>query len=363
MGGRDLLIATDKGLYSPQGDFHIDPWGPVDCALITHAHSDHARPGCGRYVAVRDGLPVLRARLGPDAPIDPVEYGETLRINGLSVSFHPAGHILGSAQIRIEHQGDVWVFSGDYKVAPDATCAPFEPLRCSTFITESTFGLPIFRWQPQESIFAEVNDWWRSNAADGRASLVYVYALGKAQRLLSGLDPSIGPVAAHGAVQRMTEAYRESGVVLPETRPVAETSRRHDWSTALILAPPSARGTPWLKRFGDFASGYASGWMQVRGMRRRRTIDRGFVLSDHADWPGLIDSIRSTGAERVLVTHGSIGPMVRWLRENGWEAAGLATLFEGEPEEAGDDTEEATATIAESPSAEQSTPESPEEPA
>lgn len=336
MSRPDLLMLTDSGLFCAKGGFFIDPWESVDRAVITHAHSDHARSGCGRYLAARDGVAVLATRIGLDAVIDTVVYGDEISLGGVRVSLHPAGHVLGSAQVRVESEGEVWVVSGDYKIARDATCAPFEPLKCDVFITESTFGLPIFRWPDQESVFADINGWWRQNVAEGRASVVYVYALGKAQRLLSGLDLSIGPVYCHGAVHRINEAYRQSGAALPDAPYVGSIEGRHDWSKSLILAPPSTRGSTWLRRFGDFSSGYASGWMQIRGMRRRRTVDRGFVLSDHADWPGLLEAIRATGAPRVLVTHGSVGPMVRWLTESGLHADGLATKYEGELEEAGE---------------------------
>jgi putative mRNA 3-end processing factor len=238
--------------------------------------------------------------------------------------------VLGSAQVRIERDGYVCVVSGDYKLQHDPTCAAFEPVRCSTFITESTFGLPIYRWREPAELFADVDAWWRANQAVDRASVVYAYALGKAQRLLSSIDPSIGPIYTHGAVESLNEAYRASGVALPPTRPVATTERGHDFSRALIVAPPSAQSTPWLRRFGDYADAFASGWMQIRGIRRRRAVDRGFALSDHADWPGLLSAISATGAERVCVTHGYSEPLVRWLGERGVDAQTLKTQFTGE---------------------------------
>lgn len=334
MPQQTLIHLTARGLYCDPGDFYVDPWDAVDRAVITHAHGDHARPGSKHYLAARDGVQTLRMRLGPDAAIETAEYGETLSFNGVKVSLHPAGHILGSAQVRIEHRGEVWVISGDYKVEPDATCAPFELVRCHTFVTESTFGLPIYRWPPQETVFAEINAWWRNNQEAGKASLLFGYALGKAQRLLSGLDPAIGPIFTHGAVERINRAYRESGVSLPSTMHVSEAGRRTDWSRALIVAPASAQGTPWMRKFGDVATGFASGWMRIRGARRRRAIDRGFVLSDHVDWPSLMRVIDATGAGRVWVTHGYTPVVVRWLREQGVDAYGVETRFEGELEEA-----------------------------
>ena len=328
-----LLRGTDRGLYCEAGDFYIDPWQPVDRAVITHAHGDHARWGSRHYLASAEGSRVLRTRLGADATIEYLEFKQIISRNGVRVSLHPAGHILGSAQIRIEHGGEVWVVSGDYKVDPDPTCSPFEVVPCHTFITESTFGLPIYRWRPQSEVFAEVRDWWSANAAAGRASIIYAYALGKAQRVLAGLiDSSIGPIYTHGAVERLTRDYRESGIALPPTQHASEMPRGHDFGGSLILAPPSAAGSTWLRRFGAASPAFASGWMQIRGARRRRAVDRGFVLSDHVDWPALLSTIEATGAERVWVTHGFREPVVRWLIEHGVDALGIASHWEGEEE-------------------------------
>jgi putative mRNA 3-end processing factor len=325
-----LLEQTERGLYCAAGDFYVDPWQPVERAVITHAHGDHARWGSRRYLCSREGERVLRTRLGPEASIRAVEFGETLEVNGVRLSLHPAGHILGSAQVRIEHRGQVWVVSGDYKTEPDPTCTPFEPVRCHGFVTESTFGLPIYRWAPQRETFAGIDVWWRANAAQGKASLLYGYALGKAQRLLAGVDPSIGPIYEHGAVARLTQDYRDSGVALPPTTYAGSQPRGHDWGGALVIAPPSAHGTPWMRRFGAVSSAFASGWMRVRGQRRRRAVDRGFVVSDHVDWPSLLEAISATGAETVWVTHGYREPVVRWLRLQGLDALAVASRWEGE---------------------------------
>jgi putative mRNA 3-end processing factor len=330
-----LLRTTERGLYCEAGDFYVDPWMPVDRAVITHAHGDHARWGCRAYLAAREGERVLRTRLDSDARIRVVELGEPVDVQGVRVTFHPAGHILGSAQVRVEHRGEVWVVSGDYKTEPDPTCSAFEPVRCHTFVTESTFGLPIYRWTPQREVFAAIDTWWRANQEAGKASILYAYALGKAQRLLAGVDPSIGPIYEHGAVARLTADYRDTGVPLPPTRYAGGEPRGHDWSRALIVAPPSAHGTPWMRRFGAVSTAFASGWMRVRGQRRRRSVDRGFVLSDHVDWPSLLAAIDATGAERVWVTHGYREPVVRWLRERGIEAQAVASRWEGE-EDSGD---------------------------
>ena len=331
-----LLQMTQDGLYCAAGDFYVDPWQGVERAVVTHAHADHARPGSQRYLAASPGERVLRQRLGEDASILTLPYGESISLNGVRLSLHPAGHILGSAQVHIEHGGEVWVVSGDYKTGFDATCTPFEPLTCHTFISEATFGLPIYRWPAQAAVFAEINAWWRSNQAAGRASVIYAYALGKAQRVLAGIDASIGPIYVHGAVHAMNGAYAASGVQLPPTvyvhEQAARTGGKTDWSQALIVAPPSAQATPWLRRFGPFSAAFASGWMRVRGQRRRRSVDRGFVLSDHVDWPSLLDVIAATRAERVLVTHGYVAPVVRWLREQGTDAYGLDTHFGDEEE-------------------------------
>ena len=333
-----MLRATDQGLYCEAGDFFIDPWAAVSRAVITHAHSDHAQPGSAAYLTARPGERLLRARLGDEATIETLDYGQAVTLNGVRVSLHPAGHILGSAQVRLERHGEVWVVSGDYKIEPDPTCAPFEPVRSHAFVSESTFGLPIYRWPPQAEVFAEINAWWRANRERGRASVLFGYALGKTQRLLAGLDPSIGPICTHGAVERINMLYRAAGVELPATGYAGASSA--GYAGAMLVAPPSANGSPWLRRFPARSTGFASGWMRIRGTRRRRFVDRGFVLSDHADWPGLLSAIQSTGAARVLVTHGYRSAMVRWLSERGLEAQALDTRFEGErddlpePEEA-----------------------------
>jgi putative mRNA 3-end processing factor len=342
LGLNPLLHVTEQGLYCPAGDFFVDPWLPVPRAIVTHAHSDHASPGCARYLTSVAGERVLRARIGRDATIDTLAYGERLDVNGIGISLHPAGHILGSAQVRVEHAGAVWVVSGDYKVEPDPTCAPFENVRCHVFVSESTFGLPIFRWPSERTVFEEIAAWWRTNQAEGCASLLCAYALGKAQRVLAGVDPSIGPIFTHGAVEAMSEAYRAGGIPLPPTTHVSNAPAKTDWSRALIVAPPSAKGTPWTRRFGSVSAAFVSGWMRIRGLRRRRTVDRGFVLSDHADWPGLLAAIRESGAERILLTHGYTAVLTRWLREQGLDADSLATRFQGEE----DDLPEANASPA-----------------
>ena len=324
---QDLIVQRPEGLYCPQGDFYIDPWRPVGRAVITHAHADHARTGHGHYLAAASAEGVLRARLGAHIALQSVPYGQEVTHNGVTVSLHPAGHVLGSAQVRLAHGGQTWVASGDYKVAPDATCTPFEPVRCDVFITESTFGLPIYRWRPDAEVFAEINAWWAANAAVGRASVLMCYSFGKAQRILSGVDSSIAPIVVHSAIQTLNTAYRDAGVTLPPTQLVSEVGDAGDFNRALVLCPPSAAKGPWIKRFGDFSDAFASGWMQLRGARRRGSYDKGFVLSDHADWPGLMGAIGATGANRIIVTHGSIPVMVRYLSEQGLEAGSFHTEY------------------------------------
>ncbi len=327
----DLVTARPEGLYCPAGDFYIDPWRPVQRAVITHGHSDHARPGSAHYLAAVAGAGILRHRLGADIALDTLAYGETVLHHGVKLSLHPAGHVLGSAQVRLEFGGEVWVVSGDYKVEDDGTCTAFEPVPCHAFVTESTFALPIYQWQAQREIFADINRWWQKNADNQRTSVLFCYAFGKAQRLLSGLDPQIGPILLHGAMEPLTRVYRQAGVQLPATATATSVTDVAQLRRSIVLAPPSAQGTPWMKRFGDYADAFASGWMQLRGTRRRRGVDRGFVMSDHADWPGLQAAISATGAQRVFVTHGQVNVMVRWLCEQGLDAQAFSTEY-GEEE-------------------------------
>jgi putative mRNA 3-end processing factor len=333
----DLLELTPAGLFCPAGDFYIDPWRRVGRAVITHAHADHARAGSDRYLCAASGKLVLRERIGRSAAIETLPYGEAISINGVEVSLHPAGHVLGSAQVRVSHRGQTWVVTGDYKLEADPTCAAFEPVPCDVFVTESTFGLPVYRWPDPAGVAAEINDWWRCNRDAGRTSVLLAYALGKAQRLAASLDPTIGPIVAHGAVMKMVEQYRASGVRLPPIDRVPPRARRVGDGRALVLAPPSAAGSRWLRVFGESSVAMASGWMLLRGIRRRRGFERGFVVSDHADFPGLMRAIEATGATRVLATHGFADPLARFLRERGLDAATLATRFTGETAGGADD--------------------------
>jgi putative mRNA 3-end processing factor len=332
-----VLTFTEKGIYCPAGDFYIDPWRPVERALITHGHADHARWGMGTYLAADAALPVMRHRLG-DISAQGVRYGEVLQLGDARVSFHPAGHVPGSAQIRVEVRGEVFVASGDYKVVDDGLSEPFEPVKCHHFITESTFGLPIFRWADQSEVAADINAWWAACAAAGKTAFLGAYALGKAQRLLSMLDPAIGPILTHGAVEATNAVLRAQGLSLPDTLQATADVKPKDHPGAIVLAPPSALGSAWARKFGPQETAFASGWMAVRGIRRRRAGDRGFVISDHADWAGLLWAIKQTEAENIYVTHGYTDILTRYLTENGWSAQVVQTQFEGETLDQGEAT-------------------------
>ena len=326
-----MIERTHEGLYCRAADAWVDPWRPVPRALITHAHADHARPGCGEYWAVASSEGVLRQRLGQDISLHPVQYGVEHWLGQCRVSFHSAGHVLGSAQIRLEVDGEVWVVSGDYKRDADPSCEPFEPVPCDVLITEATFGLPIYRWQTGTEVAEEIRAWWQGDRQ--RPSLLFCYSFGKAQRLMAELN-AIGvddEVLLHGAVETVTRHYRDAAVPMTPSRPVSDLPRSDTLAGRLVLAPPSAHRSSWMRRFRSPQTGFASGWMAVRGARRRRGYERGFVLSDHADWPGLIQTVRQSGARKVYVTHGQSDVLARYLREiEGIEAEPLETLFEGE---------------------------------
>ena len=325
-----MLRETADGLYCAAGDFYIDPWGAVDRALITHGHGDHARPGSRSYLCAEPCRPVLRRRFGDDPIVESLPYGQALTLDAARVSFHPAGHVLGSAQIRIEGPEGVWVVSGDYKRDSDPTCAPFEPVPCQTFITECTFGLPIYRWDPPGDVMTDIMGWWEQNREARRTSVLFCYTLGKAQRLLAELARLTDrPVLAHGMMLGMIDTYREAGIAMLPVSAATERPRGTSYAGELVLAPLSARGTPWMRRLGELSDAFASGPMRVRGVRRQRGYDRGFVISDHADWPALLQTVTDTGASRVLATHGYAEPFARHLAENGIESGVIRTAWEG----------------------------------
>ncbi|MEM1218890.1 MAG: ligase-associated DNA damage response exonuclease [Bacteroidota bacterium] len=329
----DLLKFTKAGIYCPQADVYIDPWRRVKRALITHGHADHARPGMDHYLCTNLAKPVIQFRLGQGAKVESVPYGEPVLINGVRFSFHPAGHIIGSAQIRVEYKGEVWVASGDYKTEDDGLCQAFEPISCHAFITESTFGLPVFKWDAQEKVHQAINDWWRENKEAGKVTILAGYSLGKAQRLIHGLDSSIGTIYTHGAVENINEILRKQGVPLQETQRIKQDIKRDAFTGNIVITPPGSVGSAWMRRFKQQSVGIASGWMNMRGTRRRRSVDRGFVLPDHAYWSGLVEAIKATGASRIFVTHGYTAIFARWLTEQGWDARPVETEYSGEAQE------------------------------
>jgi len=327
---KTLISFTDKGIYCPQGDFHIDPWKGVDRALITHAHADHSRFGSKNYLAHEQSEHIMKQRLGDNIKLETTTYDKPIHINGVEVSFHPAGHIPGSSQIKLAYKGQICVVSGDYKLADDGISTPFEPIKCHEFLTESTFGLPIYQWPDQKDVFDEINAWWRKNKAEGKTSVLFAYALGKAQRIMANVDHSLGKIFTHGAVENATEAIKKSGVQLPETIVVTKDINKKYFIGNLVIATPASIGTSWMNKFSPYSTGITSGWMMLRGTRRRKAADRGFVLSDHADWTGLLTAVKATEAEKVYVTHGYSDVFSRYLQELGWDAVAIDSLFEGE---------------------------------
>ncbi len=346
-----LIEFTDKGLYCAQGRFYVDPWKPVDKAVITHAHSDHARAGSGGYLCHRLTLPLLELRLGPNTVAgvtgglyQAVEWGEAVYLNGVRVSLHPAGHVIGSSQVRVEYQGEVWVVSGDYKTEDDGISGVFEAVKCHVFITESTFGLPIYDWKPQPVIYGAIQDWVGEIHARGKTPVLIAYSLGKAQRLVTALAPVAPEIYVHGAVWNVHQALVNAGVDLPPVHRVLPEMSKELFKGKVVIAPSSAEGSSWMRRFGPSAVGVCSGWMQVRGNVRRRNADAGFAMSDHADWKGLLGAIEATGAEKVFVTHGFQAALSRYLNEKGIEAGEVKTEY-GEDEEGGEPATEGDGTV------------------
>ena len=323
-----LLEFTSKGIYCSQANVYLDPWRGVNKALITHGHSDHARWGSQHYITHELNVPIIKHRLGSISVVGK-RYGDPFNINGVKFSFHPSGHVPGASQIRVEYKGEVWVFTGDYKVQSDGISTPFEPIKCHTFITESTFGLPVFQWEEPYRIHEKINIWWAENQAQKTTSLLMGYSLGKIQRLLKHLDPSIGTIYTHGATDEMTMVLR-AYLDLPATKRITAETSKKEIEGNLVLAPPAVMGSTWIKKLGNLSTGYASGWMAFRGARRRRAVDRAFVLSDHADWNGLLSSIKATGCENVITTHGYTDLFAQYLREQGWNAKTEKTQYEGE---------------------------------
>lgn len=327
-----LIEFTDKGLFCRQGNFYIDPWKPVEKAIITHAHSDHARWGSSQYLCHHFTKPLLQLRLG-DNHYDSVNWNEPVYMNGVKVSLHPAGHIIGSAQVRVEYKNEVWVFTGDFKTEDDGISTAYEPVRCNTFITESTFGLPIYKWKPQQQIFDMMKNWITENKKEGKASIFIAYSLGKAQRILKPLAETGIPIFAHGAVYNVHQTLLNSGWHLPLVNRITPETTKEDLRGCIVIAPSGAEGSPWIKRFSPYAVGICSGWMQVRGNQRRKNADAGFALSDHADWDGLLTAVKATGAEKVFATHGFQSAFSRYLNEHGIEAGEVKTNYGNEEDE------------------------------
>lgn len=334
-----LIEFTDKGLFCRQGDFYIDPWKPVDKAVITHAHSDHARPGSKKYLCHHFTKPLLQLRLG-DNQYESIDWNEPVYMNGVKISLHPAGHIIGSAQVRVEYNNEVWVFTGDFKTEDDGLSTAFEPVKCNTFITESTFGLPIYAWKPQEQLFDNIKAWITQNNTEAKTSVFIAYSLGKAQRILKPLAETSIPIFAHGAVYNVHQTLLNSGWLLPLVNKITPETTREELKGCIVIAPSGAEGSPWIKKFTPYAVGICSGWMQVRGNVRRKNADAGFVVSDHADWNGLISAVKATGAEKVYATHGFQSAFSRHLNELGIEAAEVKTNYGNDEEETANNIEE-----------------------
>ncbi|GAO41246.1 ligase-associated DNA damage response exonuclease [Flavihumibacter petaseus] len=327
----ELIRMTDAGLYCVPGGFHIDPWKPVHKAVITHAHSDHARAGSEHYCCHVHTRPLLQARLGATS-IETLQWNQPVTINGVTMTLFPAGHIIGSSQVRLEHGGDTWVVSGDFKTVDDGISGAFEPVRCQHFITESTFGLPIYQWAPPETIFEDMRHWIRQNQENGFNAVILAYSLGKAQRVIRAIGEDFGKIYAHGAVANMQDLLINAGWQFPPVVYINPLEPPPSIKGAVILAPPSAESSNWLKKFQPYKLAVCSGWMQVRGNQRRRNADRGFVLSDHADWEGLLTVTRATEAAHVYVTHGFQSVFARYLNEQGIHAMELETAFGKEEE-------------------------------
>lgn len=326
-----LISFTPAGIFCEQANIYIDPWHKVDNAFITHGHSDHARWGHKKYLCVHESVPILKHRL-KGANVHGIGYGEEVSVNGVKFSFHSAGHVIGSAQIKVSHKGETWVVSGDYKVINDGISGPFEAVRCDHFITECTFGLPVYSWVDQSKIFEDINAWWRKNKEEGKTSLITAYSLGKAQRIIHNVDHSIGTIYTHGAVEEMNKVLRAANLLGVETTYVSSDIPKEDYVGNLIIAPGSAIGSPWIKRFKNLEIAAASGWMAIRGMKRRRGVDKAFVLSDHCDWPGLLSAIEATGASHIYPTHGYTDIVSQYLKEEGYYAQPVQTEFSTEDE-------------------------------
>jgi putative mRNA 3-end processing factor len=318
-----LVTATKRGLYCPPGDFYIDPVKPVQTAVVTHAHGDHLREGSVRILMAAPGIGIARKRLNDARNVVAVEYGAPFTLGGVTISLHPAGHILGSAQVRLEQDGEVWVVSGDYKRQPDPTCAPFEPLACDVFVSETTFGQPHFVWPETTAVIGNIVRWWQINRERGKNSVLFCYALGKAQRVLAEmLAFTQETVHVHGEIGALVEVYRAAGIQMVPTVPVTATSAA-ELRGALVMATPAMSRSSWLERLGSGSRAFCSGWMLLEGESQRRGYDMGFVVSDHADWPALVSTCQQSGARRIRLMHGRTDRLAAYLVELGLDAAAL----------------------------------------
>ncbi|MEH6304498.1 ligase-associated DNA damage response exonuclease [Olivibacter sp. CPCC 100613] len=323
-----MLTFNDKGIYCAQAAAYIDPWAPVERAIITHAHADHARFGSKHYLCHRDSVTLLKLRLGPEISIQCLNYGEEIDLNGVKISLHPAGHIIGSAQIRLCYKGQVWVVSGDYKLENDGISTPFEPVKCHHFVSESTFGLPIYRFPDLHDVESDMLSWIDNNKKNNINSLLVGYSLGKAQRMIEIAGKADLPIYAHGAIVNIQQQLIEDGYRLQKVS-YASADLKKIPNPYIVVMPPSALHSSWMKKFTPYEVAYCSGWMQLRGARRRRNVNRGFVLSDHADWVQLNLAITATEAENIYVTHGYKSIYAKWLREQyGLNAVEVDTLYE-----------------------------------
>jgi len=330
-----LVKFTKKGIYCIPGKFYLDPWFPVEYAIISHGHADHSRSGNKHYLCQNDSKAIIKHRLGQDISIESLGYNEPKNINGVQVSFFPAGHVIGSAQIRLEYKGYVVVFSGDYKTQPDFISTPYEPVKCHEFITESTFGLPIYKWKKEEELQAELQNWVLQNQQNNRTSVFLGYSLGKAQRIMKLIE-GVDDIYVHTAINNLNNAISGSGIELPKTTLLEYDFKKADIQNKIVILPPALLRSRMIKKIPNAATAICSGWMHIRGNRRWKGVDAGFSISDHADWDGLLEAVKATGAEKVHVTHGSQAVFSKYLNEIGIEAYELKTEF-GEDEFAKDE--------------------------
>lgn len=335
MGYYDILAFRPEGIFCIPGGFYIDPWRPVDLAVITHGHADHARWGMKKYLCHTFTAPILRSRISPDIAVETLNYNQPIYINGVKLSLHPAGHIIGSAQVRLEYKGKVIVISGDYKLQNDGLATPFESVRCHEFITESTFGLPIYHWQSVDQQNEMLRQWVLQNQQKGKTSVFIGYSLGKSQRIMKAME-GIAPIYVHYSITKLNQAYESVGIQLPEWQPIDLREDVKHVDQNIVILPPALFDSKVIKKIPHISDAICSGWMQIRGARRWRSADAGFAISDHADWNDLLTAIKATEAEKVYVTHGQTAVFAKYLNEIGIQAVELHTEF-GNDEENSDD--------------------------